>query len=191
MIISRHPFAARGEARSFHIDPFSPTEDRQPILAAWVRAFAEPPNGPRLEDDLAEQLERHMSCRDFAGFTARDGQSGQVLGFIYGYTNSPGEWWNDRVAQAMNAGQVKQILQHSYCLTELGVIPEARRQGIADALVDALVTAQPHPCVLLSTRSDNRAGKAFYHATGWRTLLPAMSFGWNYPPYDILLRERQ
>ncbi len=194
MLTSRRPDASRGRQRGFTIMPFARYDDLAPIVAAWARSFAEPPNGPRLAADLEAQVIRHMQSPDFAGFVARaltsehGPQFGDVLGMIYGYSNQPGEWWRERVAMAMTPDQVTEILNHSYCLSELGVVPEARRMGIAEALVATLVAHQPHPYILLSTRSDNRSGKAFYAATGWQILLPSMSFGWNYPPYDILLR---
>lgn len=180
-------FAAQDrQPRPFIVAPFSGVEDLTPIVAAWARAFVEPPNGPRVEDDLRAQLHRHLLCPEFRGFVARDGQSGAVLGIIYGYANAPGEWWRDRVAHSMTPDQVSAILDHSSCLSELGVVPAARRRGIAEALVARLAASQPRPYLLLSTRSDNHPGLAFYRATGWTTLLPRMSFGWNFPPYDIL-----
>lgn len=188
MIFSRHPQPAQSAQRTFAIVPFDRHDPLRPIVAAWARAFTEPPNGPRSSADLEAQLQRHLRCPGFAGFVARDATQGDILGIVYGYSNVAGEWWRDRVAQAMSLAQIHQVLDQSYCLSELGVIPEARRLGIAEALVNALEAAQPHPYLLLSTRSDNRHGLAFYGATGWHVLLPAMSFGWNYAPYDILMR---
>jgi ribosomal protein S18 acetylase RimI-like enzyme len=137
---------------------------------------------------LRDQLYRHSTLPDFCGFVARDAHSGAVLGLVYGYTNAPGQWWRDRVAEAAGMQRAWNILHDSYCLTELGVVPAGRRQGIAHSLVRELMAHQPHPRLLLSTRSDNHEGLAFYHATGWQTALPKMSFGFGYPPYDILER---
>lgn len=173
----------------FVITAFSGADDLNPIIAAWARAFVEPPNGPRQLEDLRAQLSRHLACPEFHGFVACDATDGATLGVVYGYATTPGEWWRDRVAQAMTPEQVTAILDRGFCLSELGVTPEARRRGIAAALVTRLLAAQPFPFALLSTRSDNDAGLAFYRATEWSVLLPRMSFGWNFPPYDILLRR--
>ncbi len=184
---TRHTVSGK---HSFTITPFLSTDRRERVIAAWTSAFAAPPNGPRNPHDLEDQLARHMNCRGFQAFVASDNASSAILGFIYGYTNVAGEWWRDRVALALSAQQTTQVLDHSYCLSELGVVPEARRRGVAALLVQRLILAQSHPYVLLSTKSDNYEGLAFYRSTGWSTLVPRMSFGWNFPPYDILLRSR-
>ncbi len=170
------------------ITPFTLDDDLQPIVAAWANAFADPPNGPRPAGELLRQLYRHMTYPRFAGLVARSPGTRQVLGLAYGYSNEPGQWWRDCVARALGPGAAT-MLDDSFCLTELGVIIPARRHGIAEGLVDALASCQPHPRMLLSTRSDNDGGLRFYYATGWRTVLRAMSFGWNFPPYDILERS--
>ncbi len=172
----------------FNVAPFTVRENLDPIVTAWAAAFVEPPNGPRQAIELRHQLLRHSRYDGFRGFVARDRASGQVLGVIYGYSNAQGQWWRDQVARSMGPGRVA-LLDDSYCLTELGVIATARRLGVARALVATLLTSQPHPRALLSTRADNYDGLAFYRRTGWQVVLPTMSFGWNFPPYSILMHD--
>jgi ribosomal protein S18 acetylase RimI-like enzyme len=172
----------------FAIVPFSLESEIDSVVRAWAEAFVDPPNGPRSASDLKQQLLRHSLCPGFVGFVARDHASGAIAGVTYGYSNAPGQWWRDRVAHALGKQQMA-LIHNSFCLTELGVIPSARRHGIANALVMALLRRQPHPLALLSTRSDNQGGLAFYQRTGWRVLLPYMSFGWNFPPYAILMHD--
>ena len=171
------------------IAPFTPYDDLAPIVMAWTSAFAAPPNGPRSQHELHNQLMRHMTFPRFVGLTARDAGSGRVLGLVYGYSNEIDQWWRDRVADALGRQATAQILSNSFCLTELGVIPAARRRGIAEALVNGIEQRQQHPTLLLSTRADNSEGLRFYHATGWQIVLPSMSFGWGFPPYAILERR--
>jgi ribosomal protein S18 acetylase RimI-like enzyme len=179
----------QGDQRTPHvIMPFTLDDDLQPIVAAWASAFADPPNGPRPAGELFRQLYRHMTYPRFVGLVAREPGTGHVLGLAYGYSNEPGQWWRDCVARALGT-QAAAMLDDSFCLTELGVIMSARRRGIAEDLVDGLAARQSHPRMVLSTRSDNTGGLRFYYATGWRTMLRAMSFGWNFPPYDILERR--
>lgn len=71
-------------------------------------------------------------------------------------------------------------LYHSFCSVEMAeliylydlfVVPEARRQGVAKALMDA---AQQHALrrgagrLQLETATDNRAAQALYERLGWR-----------------------
>ena len=171
------------------IMPFTPDDDIDPIVATWVAAFAAPPNGPRSAGELHRQLARHFTFPHFVGLVARAPGSSQVLGLVYGYSNEDGQWWRDQVARALGDKATKHLLDNSFCLTELGVVPAARRLGIAQALVNAIEQRQLHPNMVLSTRSDNEEGLRFYRATGWHVLLPEMSFGWNFPPYAILERR--
>lgn len=170
----------------FAITPFSMRDELQPLLDAWASAFAAPPNGPRHEIELRDQLQRHSALPNFCGLIARSTETGAILGLTYGYSNAPGQWWRDRVAVALGPRHAGPVLHNTFCLTELGVVPAGRRQGIAEALVRELLARQPHPRALLSTRSDNTEGLAFYRVTGWRIIVPHMSFGWGFPPYDIL-----
>lgn len=71
-------------------------------------------------------------------------------------------------------------LYHSFCSVEMAelvylydlfVVPEARRQGVATALMDA---AQQHAIrrgagrLQLETAADNRAAQALYERLGWK-----------------------
>ena len=171
----------------FTIHTFTVDDDLDPIISAWASAFAEPPNGPRPIGELQRQLFHYMVFPHFTGLIARENDS-TIIGMIFGYSNEAGQWWNDRVAQAMGPRQSAQLLDDSFCLMELGVVPAARRHGVGEALVATLGAQQPHPRMLLSTRSDNAPGQRFYGRTGWHTVLHEMSFGWNFPPYAILMR---
>jgi ribosomal protein S18 acetylase RimI-like enzyme len=174
---------------TYGIAPFTLADDVTPIIAAWKDAFSDPPHGHRSVHDLAEQLAWHGTFPGFTGLAARDEATGVVLGMVYGFSNRPGQWWRDRVAAVIGPDQTRELLDDSFCLMELGVMRAARRQGIAQALVNELLARQTHPRVLLSMQSDNRTGLAFYRATGWTTLVAQMSFGMGYLPYDILLHE--
>ncbi|MBA3822847.1 MAG: hypothetical protein H0X24_02945 [Ktedonobacterales bacterium] len=172
----------------FYIVPFTLRDDATPIVAAWRDAFAEPPSGPRAARELNDQLLRHGTLPGFTGCVARDTATERIQGMVYGFSNLPGQWWRDRVAQAMGPTRTQDLLDDSFCLMELGIIRAARRQGIAEALVGAVLAQQPHPQALLSTQSDNRGALAFYLATGWHVVAPRMSFGLGFAPYDILWR---
>jgi GNAT superfamily N-acetyltransferase len=169
----------------FAITPFTLTDDLAPIIVAWRDAFREPPSSYRSFADLEDQLRWHGTFPGFTGVAARDTASGEVLGLTYGFSNRAGQWWRDRVAEAIGPEQTRTLLDDSFCLMELGVTRAARRQGVARALVAALLARQPHPRALLSMQSDNRGGRAFYLSTGWQVVIEKMSFGIGYLPYDI------
>jgi GNAT superfamily N-acetyltransferase len=169
----------------FAITPFTLAEDLTPILTVWRDAFRDPPASYRSLGDLEDQLRWHATFPGFVGVAARDVASGMMLGMTYGFSNRPGQWWRDRVAEAIGPHQARALLDDSFCLMELGVVRAARRQGVALALVAELLARQPHPRALLSMQSDHRGGRAFYLATGWQVVIERMSFGPGYLPYDI------
>ena len=173
----------------FRIEPFTLTSELPPIVATWRDAFAQPPGGPRSVRELTEQLHWHGTFPGFLGLVARDEQHDTIMGLVYGFSNQSGQWWRDRVADAIGRERTHTILTDSFCLMELGVHRTYRRQGVADALVTALLAQQPYPSALLSMQSDNLTALAFYRATGWETLIARMSFGIGFLPYDILLRR--
>jgi GNAT superfamily N-acetyltransferase len=168
------------------ITPFTLRDDLAPIVTAWRDAFAEPPSGPRPARELSDQLARHGLMPGFTGCLARDATSQRIVGVTYGFSNIAGQWWRDRVAQALGPARTRDLLNDSFCLMELGIVRAARRQGIAQVLVDALLAQQRHPHALLSTQSENRSALAFYLATGWQVVAPKMSFGLGFASYDIL-----
>ncbi len=177
------------QSSSFFITSLTEHENIDEVITMWQAAFAEPPNTPRYANDLKQQLLEHMQLPNFLGFLAKQSIDNKILGIIYGYSNGAGQWWYNSVSKAVGPVITKSVLNDSFCLTELGVLASARRQGIATQLVNMLLTHQAHPNVTLSTRSDNVKGLTFYHSTGWTTLVSRMSFGWGFPPYDILIRK--
>lgn len=176
----------RGARNAFQILPFTPQDDLRAIVAAWKDAFADPPSSYRSLGELTDQLRWHGTFPGFTGVMAREETSGVVLGMTYGFSNRLGQWWRDRVAEAIGPEQTRVVLDDSFCLMELGVVRSARRRGVGQALVEALLALQPHPRALLSMQSDNRGGRAFYLATGWSIVIERMSFGVGFLPYDIL-----
>jgi 8-oxo-dGTP diphosphatase len=77
-------------------------------------------------------------------------------------------------------------LEPSWCLVELGVLAGARRQGMAQALHDALLQTATLPTVVLSTQVNNTAALEFYKKNGYSTLLESLVFTPGLIPYTIL-----
>ncbi len=174
---------------AYVLHPFTTQDDLEPIIAAWQAAFATVPNHWRGRQELRDQLVFHGGFPGFAGFVARDTEHDAIAGIVYGFRNTPGQWWRDRVARSLGTERTLEILDDSFCLMELGVMPDARRFGVARLLVHDVLAAQPHPRALLSVESHNEPARRFYLATGWRVLLTRMSFGAGFLPYDIMLTQ--
>lgn len=134
-------------------------------------------------------LYRHTTRPDFRFFAARDGgKHGPLLGFAYGYTSLPGQWYHDSLAPALGPEQTARWLTGAYEFVEFGVVPEARCRGIGSRLHDAAFAGLPHRAAILSTPMDNAVAIAFYRRRGWQMLLEDFIFPGGNRPFLIMGR---
>jgi ribosomal protein S18 acetylase RimI-like enzyme len=109
-----------------------------------------------------------------------------VAGFAYGYTGGAGQWWTDRVAEAMSEEARRDWLEPAhYEVVELHVRPESQRGGLGSRLLDRLLDGLPHLQALLSTQVDNEKARPFYEKHGWEVVVPRLSFGPGYAPFCV------
>jgi ribosomal protein S18 acetylase RimI-like enzyme len=140
--------------------------------------------GALSEEWANERLPRHVTRPDFVFLVARDRDA--VAGFGYGYTGAYGEWWTDRVAQALTPVQRADWLDRPHFeVVELHVRPSAQRRGIGSALLAQLLSRQRHRRAVLTTRSASASARRFYAKNGWEELAE-VDFGRGYPPYIAL-----
>ena len=134
-------------------------------------------------------LYRHTARPDFRFFAAREGnKNGALLGFAYGYTSLPGQWYHDALAPALGPEQSARWLTGAFEFVEFGVVPEARRRGIGTRLHDAAFDGLPHRSAILSTPMGNIIAIDFYQRRGWQTLLEQFVFPGGDTPYLIMGR---
>jgi len=138
-----------------------------------------------LSDEWAQRrLPAHAERDDFVFLVARE--AGELTGFGYGFTGAHGQWWTDRVAAALDAGQRAQWLDVPHFeIVELHVRPAWQRRGVGSALLAQLLSRQPHDRALLSTQTASRKARNFYAKNGWSELA-AVDFGTAYPAYLVL-----
>ncbi len=122
---------------------------------------------------------------DWRAVLARDHQS-IPMGFAFGSSAIPGQWWRDQVALHVSHTDV---LEDCWCLVEIAVLRSHRQRGAASAMLEFLTKDLPHARAALSTQVSNAAAKAFYAKRGWHTLVPSMVFAPGQEPYTILGRS--
>jgi ribosomal protein S18 acetylase RimI-like enzyme len=136
-----------------------------------------------------DRMPRHAG-RDGFVFLGAFEPSGRLVGFVYGYTGAPGQWWYDRVAAALGRTRRAQWLERPHFeLTELAVDPAYQDGGIGSSLHDAVLERLPHERALLSALADNGRVIRFYEHRGWRVLLPELRFEAGRPLFAILGKE--
>ena len=126
----------------------------------------------------------HVTRADFVFLVAR--QSDEIVGFGYGYTGEPGQWWTDHVARSLTAEQRAEWIDPPHFeVVELHVRPPWQRSGVGSQLLAQLLSRQPHDRALLSTQTGSRKARRFYAKNGWVELAD-VDFGPGYPPYLVL-----
>jgi ribosomal protein S18 acetylase RimI-like enzyme len=117
--------------------------------------------------------DKHSVREGFRLARAYDDDS--LVGFAYGYTGQRGQWWTDNVRPLLDPEVAETWLGGHYELVTIGVVPAARRRGIARGLVRALLQGLPHERLLLMTTADPRdPARRLYEAEGWRVLGPGI-----------------
>lgn len=138
---------------------------------------------------FAGHLATHAIRRDFRFLAAREGTAGPLLGFIYGYTGEPRQWFHDRIRTALPPEIAEHWLADVYEVVEFGVRPEAQGRGIGGQLHDTLVSDLANRTAILSTRQGATAAMRLYQRRGWQPLLTDYRFPGSVRPYTIMGRE--
>jgi ribosomal protein S18 acetylase RimI-like enzyme len=175
------------------IHPFSQQdlpEVREDIKEVYRWAFAGLPfNETEVDvDGFAYTLEQHARRAGFRGLIAYNGD-GALIGFAYGYTGHPGQWWYETVAASMSPDQIKRWLPDYFEFVELAVHPDAQGQGTGGQLHDRLLAGLPHATAALSTRQAETRALALYRRRGWVTLLENFHFPGNLDRWLIMGKD--
>lgn len=183
----------------YNISRLSATElgpVREEIIHVYREAFSLPPYD-RNEVDVrgfAHSLARHTQRKEFRCCVATEHSNGRVLGFVYGYTSEPGQWWHDTVVRALDPTTVQQWLSGAFEFVELAVLPSAQGQGIGGKLHDTILEGLPHRTAALSTYQTETTALQLYRKRGWIPLLQNFFFPNNNHPFLIMglnLRTRK
>src|ERR1700760_3642388 len=84
-----------------------------------------------------------------------------LVGFGYGYTTKPGQWWHDLVRRG-GAPQHTDLLIEAFELSEIHVLPDYQGTGIGRELLTTLAAGIQHRAMLLSTPDrDTRAFRLY------------------------------
>jgi ribosomal protein S18 acetylase RimI-like enzyme len=122
------------------------------------------------------------------GFACRAAllEDGTLVGFGYGYTTKPGQWWHDLVRNALAGQQARDWLRDAFELSELHVLPEWHGMGIGRRLLTSLADGIPHAAMLLSTPDQDTRAFRLYRSTGFVDLARNYLFPGDARPFAVL-----
>jgi ribosomal protein S18 acetylase RimI-like enzyme len=128
---------------------------------------------------------RHTRNDGFECRAALD-DNGRLVGFGYGYTTMPGQWWHDLVRKAMTPEAANDWLNDAFELSELHVLPEYQGRGIGRRLLASLADGIAHRAMLLSTPDADTRAFALYRGCGFVDLARHYLFPGDARPFAVL-----
>lgn len=127
---------------------------------------------------------RHTANAGFACRIALD-SAGRLVGFGYGYTTLPGQWWHDLVRRALTADDLGWLID-AFELSEMHVLPAAQGVGIGRRLLEALAGDIAHQSMLLSTPDSDTRAFRLYRRLGFTDLARNYLFPGDSRPFAVL-----
>ncbi|HJQ00262.1 MAG TPA: GNAT family N-acetyltransferase [Jatrophihabitans sp.] len=150
-------------------------------MSIYVAAMGYPPISG---SQRGVHMLRHAELDSFRCRAALD-SSGAMLGFGYGYTSLPGQWWHDLVRRAVRQ-DTELWLGNAFELSELHVAPVVQGHGLGERVLRSLADDLPHRTMLLSTpEADNRAWR-LYRRLGFVDLARNHLFPGDHRPFGVL-----
>lgn len=172
-------------AASPHVVTWSGKEFAKNVNDA-MRIYATAMGYPKhAADQRAVTARRHTDNHGFAARAAVLG-NGTLVGFGYGYTTTPGQWWHDLVKRALGKELTAQWLTDSFELSELHVLPEYQGLGIGRDLLINLAAGIPHAAMLLSTPDSDTRAFRLYRSVGFEDLRRHYLFPGDSRPFAVL-----
>jgi ribosomal protein S18 acetylase RimI-like enzyme len=169
----------------WHADDLLPRLDD--ILTVYGQAMGYP---AELLAARREYMAAHTSRQGFRAVVTLD-DDGAMLGFGYGYTSVPGQWWHDHVRAAIHRKSRSAWLSDCFELVELHVRPGAQGRGAGERQLRELLAGVSHRTVLLSTpEADETASRAWrlYRRLGFGDVLRSFHFPGDERPFAVLGR---
>lgn len=126
----------------------------------------------------------HLQREGLRALVARDGE--QLVGVAYGYLGRPGQWWHDRVSEALPPQLAKEWLSDAFEVCELHVRPPLHGTGLGRDLLTRLLAGVTASTAVLTTPDDDTRARRFYRAGGWVDLRRGLRFAGDPRVFAVL-----
>jgi len=163
--------------------PFAAAEiaDRlDEFVDLYQQVYAEPPYEETTDDAISfgRRLTEEAQRPGFSLVAAVEDDN--VIGFAHGYTFGPDQWW-----KAADATPPEVHTLPKFAIMELVVRKDHRGQGIASALMRALLASRTEAYATLCTNPAAPA-RAIYQAWGWQQVAQTPQRP-TFPGMDVLV----
>ncbi|UOQ95321.1 GNAT family N-acetyltransferase [Halobacillus shinanisalinarum] len=166
------------------IKPFTNTDkDLEAIVEIYCQSFKK-----ENAEKVLQTIIKHSTYEGFSGIKYVR-ESGKVLGFAYGYSSLPGQFYQGKLQLQLNAEERIQWLDNCFEFVELAVAPESRKRGIGRVLLDELLKTTSHATSILTTSTDNLPAIQFYKKNAWQVVKARAAVIPNLPPLVIMGKE--
>lgn len=154
----------------FDVTGTASEHDTASVWPAYDAVFGDHPD----RDAWREAVwDKHRARNGFRLARALDGDA--LVGFAYGYTGDPGQWWTDNARTVLPPDVADEWLGGHFELVSIGVLDIARRNGVGRELMHRLLDGLPHQRMLLMTTADaTDPARRLYASEGWRVLGPGI-----------------
>ncbi len=152
------------------ITPFGKKdEDLHSVAALYCKTFIGDTYTSQDFESAVENINKHTCYNGFKGFMAKD-KSGTLLGFTYGYTSLPGQFYREKLAVQLTYQQEIEWLNDCFEFVELVVETKVKRMGIGGKLHDRLLNEIDHDTSVLTTSAENKPAINLYISKGWAVI---------------------
>lgn len=146
--------------------------------AIYQAAFAGPPYNRQAEEvaEFARGLPSYTQRPEFRCAGTLNVDTGEIVGFAYGYCCLPGQWWYDNVARGLGSEATFAWLSDAFQVAEVAVMPAYQGRGVGSSLHDLLLAGVTQRRAVLSTLDAETVAHGLYCRRGWQVLLRGFRF---------------
>lgn len=128
----------------------------------------------------------HTRYPGFASVAAVHVPTDTLLGFGYGYSSRPGQWWHDLVRRAVAPETADHWMGDAFELSELHVSPGSQARGLGRAVLRELSVRTACSTMLLSTPDADTRAFRLYTDLGFVPLARRHRFPGDNRPFAVL-----
>nr|WP_304217247.1 GNAT family N-acetyltransferase [Fredinandcohnia onubensis] len=140
------------------------------------------------DHSIKERILKHSSYKGFRGFAILSKED-RVIGFAYGYTSLPGQFYHELLAKEFNSEEYHDWFQDCFEFVELAVHPSYRKQGLGKMLISKLVEGVDNSTTILTTQINNTSARSLYESLQWKVLKEPFYPSSLEHPYVIMGKE--